>query len=203
MSRVKVILAIICVLSLSLISLNVFAKDDISVDVSTSLTQICSSDTPFNSGFCGYNYFIISTENNVSGFQCRAYDSNHSQIGSTVVVSYISSYFVFDNIEFSATNISSISCRITSSGSGTFILTDNAPRFPTGSMTITENGTYDVINYATASVNVPTQTVVSDLPPFVDTIMDSFWQYHVAFAAAIVPLIAIFLVYRLLKGRLR
>ena len=80
---------------------------------------------------------------------------------------------------------------------------DSMPGAATGSINISENGTFDVSNYSTAVVSVPQTTVVSDITPYSNLVVDSFWQYHTAFAGSVVALIAIFLVYRLLKGRLR
>lgn len=42
-----------------------------------------------------------------------------------------------------------------------------------------------------------------ETPPFVQIVVDAFWKYHVAFAAAVPAILVIFLVYRLIKGRLR
>lgn len=38
---------------------------------------------------------------------------------------------------------------------------------------------------------------------YVNVVIEAFWQYHIAFAQCAAALIAIFLVYRLLKGRLK
>ena len=40
-------------------------------------------------------------------------------------------------------------------------------------------------------------------PPFIQMVIDSFWQYHVAIAATLPAILGIFFVYRLIKGRLR
>lgn len=70
---------------------------------------------------------------------------------------------------------------------------------PSGSLSISANGTYNVSNYASVDVNVPT----GEDSRFMGIVIDSFWQYHVAFASACVGIIVIFLVYRIIKGRLR
>ena len=70
---------------------------------------------------------------------------------------------------------------------------------PTGTINITSNGSFDVSSYGTAVVNVPNE----ENSQFMGIVIDSFWQYHVAFASAIVGIIAIFLVYRIIKGRIR
>ena len=49
----------------------------------------------------------------------------------------------------------------------------------------------------------PDPCVPDENSHYVQAVMDSFWNYHTAFAGSVVALIAIFLVYRLLKGRLR
>lgn len=72
-----------------------------------------------------------------------------------------------------------------------------------GSINITENGTFDVSSYASAIVNVPVENVTTELTPYSNLVVDSFWQYHKAFAGAVAGIIVIFLVYRLLKGRLK
>ena len=85
----------------------------------------------------------------------------------------------------------------------TFTLSENPPSQacppPSGSLTISANGTYDVSEYGSVDVNVPT----GEDSRFMGVVIDSFWQYHVAFASACVGIIVIFLVYRLIKGRLR
>lgn len=65
----------------------------------------------------------------------------------------------------------------------------------------------------TLTQNVPNCNCPDPLPPepcvhdenshYVQVVMDSFWNYHTAFAGSVVALIAIFLVYRIIKGRLR
>jgi len=42
-----------------------------------------------------------------------------------------------------------------------------------------------------------------DAPYFVQLVIDAFWKYHIAFAGGAVAILAIFLVYRVIKGRLR
>lgn len=90
-------------------------------------------------------------------------------------------------------------------GSMTFSLSDTpiGSIVPTGSLSISENGTYDVTNYASAVVNIPTETVVTDLPPYSALVVDSFWKYHVAIAGGLASIFAIFVVYRIIKSRLR
>lgn len=95
-----------------------------------------------------------------------------------------------------------------SNGSGTVTVStsDNiGASCPTisGSINITENGTFDVSSYASAIVNVPVENVTTELTPYSNLVVDSFWQYHKAFAGAVAGIIVIFLVYRLLKGRLK
>lgn len=70
---------------------------------------------------------------------------------------------------------------------------------PVGTINITSNGSYDVSSYGTAVVEVPNE----ENSQFMGVVIDSFWQYHVAFASASVGIIVIFLVYRIIKGRLR
>ena len=72
-----------------------------------------------------------------------------------------------------------------------------------GNLPITQNGTFDISQYASVTVNVPQENITTELAPYSDLVVDSFWQYHKAFASAVAAIIVIFLVYRLLKSRLK
>lgn len=63
---------------------------------------------------------------------------------------------------------------------------------PEGSISITSNGTYDVTNYATAVVDVSTTNTW-----VVELFKDGFWGIMTALVALIVPVLVLFLVFRL------
>lgn len=153
-----------------------------------------------------YSYFTIFTDNTS--------DSNLYFITSSSPVTYLNftfpwyngnwsgnSNFIFSSIPFS---FSTFQFRHTKSGNTyTFTLSDSLPSFgsvsPSGSLFITENGTYDVSSYSEAVVNVPAEVIQGDYHDDLVSINNSI----LICASVCLILYFFYCIYRmLLKGRI-
>lgn len=150
-------------ISLLLNANNTFALDDVSFDLTSSSTVICSNWTSSYDSLCGYHYVILE---NLSGFgtsvTCNL--SLPDNLHSYILSSDFSSFAILSPYFSSGYTYSSVSCRATSLRSSIrMTLTDNyLPSSPSGSLSIIENGTYDVSSYAEAVVDVPAQVIQGD-----------------------------------------
>ena len=209
MKKIKLlILAIISVLTFGLFSagsVSAISDQTYTVTSSNSSLTLCGSGSNYTCS--DYSYLILESDiqyvNNSRTYaiQYTVRDGgNVSNIQRNVIYNFpgVLTFDIPSNVE----QIQGWAINSLSSGDSFTITLSESPGgggiIPSGSLSITSNGTYDVTNYASATVDI-----ASDLPPYSQLVVDSFWQYHTAFAGAVVAIIAIFLVYRLIKGRLR
>lgn len=86
---------------------------------------------------------------------------------------------------------------LNSGWSVTFTLTDNYANAPSGTLDVTSNGTYNVSSYEYVDVDID-----MNRPFIVDLFENSFWNIATALVALIVPIIALFLIFRLVHDLL-
>lgn len=208
MKKIKYyILAIFFVLTLCLVPVGRVSalSDQVYTVTSTGDLMFCANDISSVVDCTGYKYLLIETN-----FGVNIYNASSSLVyfinnnSTNTYLSLNSPSVILDIDGFTRLRLFTIqgSSNLPSGWSITYTLSESNPYAtgitPEGNIDLSSNGTFDVTNYATATIDVP-----SDLPPYSQLVVDSFWQYHTAFAGAIVAIIAIFLVYRLIKGRLR
>lgn len=144
---------------------NTYALDDIVV--TSSLSKPCDGSPCTSSDF---KYLIVESDYD-SGFALSSYTSRiticrSSDLSTCFRLTTFNSmtynfYFIHSDIV-----IDSIEIANSSSFHGKVTLTNTLPSFcsfvPSGSLSITENGTYDVTNYAEVVVDVPETVIQGD-----------------------------------------
>ncbi|MBR0488324.1 hypothetical protein IJJ39_01455 [Candidatus Saccharibacteria bacterium] len=186
-----------------------FAVDDISYsfDVNSSRTTLCDSSD--SSKLCSdFNYLSytcnvtdLDTQNLYTTFNLLVYYTNLNASTSVRSSIFPSGSLVLNNVssvDFNGfVNVpsgSNLSCSFTLSES-------NPLADVSGTITIISNGTYDVSSFSEAVVNVPAPTIPScDDPWIVRFFEGGFWNIATAVIALVVPILAIFLVFRLIHG---
>lgn len=149
----------------------------------TTSTLICSNDTSDNKPLC-------------SDYQYLKIDVNSFSQGELALQARFQSpatFFAFSSVN---TSFSSVVYSLNSLYKIRVGGSSNLPSSYTIKLTFSENPFSDCPEPEPCPV-------CSDSSAFIQIIIDAFWKYHIAFAGIVVPLIAIFLVYRLLKGRLK
>lgn len=196
----KFILALFGVLPLGImvLSQDVSAVSDYSVVQTQNVQFYVCDDSSTTIPHCS-DYSYLSIENTGDPYSQTSTGPiiNNSLYGGLGVSGHI--YLSLSGVNSIRVNGFQTPAGIVGDINVTYTLTSSVGITPTGSLTITSNGTFNVSSYAEAIIDVP----YYDSPPFVQIVIDAFWQYHTYFAGAVVSLIAIFLVYRLIRGRLR
>lgn len=205
MKKIGVILSILTVLTLSFITNNnVSAVSDLVYTIDNSPSNNTTSLSLCNNNCSDYDYLYIEVldssflaaynpsisvfaGDSTSGFNFRPV-INHK------ILCEIPSNAVSYTLNVNYSNISSGSYKVVFTNDNPFATGVT----PEGTLDVVANGTYDVTNYASVNVDVD-----SSLPPFVNIVIDAFWKYHVAFAAAIPAILAIFFIFRFIKGRVK
>lgn len=205
----KLSLVLFAIFSLTFVSVPVFAdevQDQVYTINSSTSIDLCGGSSSYTCS--DYSYLILDTSiDNVSTGERKWAIQYTIRSGGSVsnvqrnVVYNFPGVFNFD-ITPGVEKIIAWGIGALQSGESFTLTLSNSPGgggiIPEGSLSITSNGTYDVTNYASVDVNID-----SSLPPFVDIVIDAFWKYHVAFAASIPAILAIFFVFRFIKGRIR
>lgn len=179
-----------------LFSGNVFAADNISVTYTSTPTDGSAIFPTCNDSSClsQYHYLIVEISSPLTvNYRFHPF----SQVGASSYFSispYSSSAFYTLPDNMSYFNFAYTSEYSIYGGDGvTFILTENNPS-PSGTLSVTQNGTYDVTNYASVDVFVEEDC---DTPFIVKMFEGGFWSVATALVSLIVPTLALFLVFRI------
>ncbi|MBQ3445817.1 hypothetical protein IJG29_03810 [Candidatus Saccharibacteria bacterium] len=189
-----IIISILAIFTPVVLASPTFALENKSVTADSSSTgdYLCWSNN-----CSGYNYLLIEPSSDFAGFVSIAFNIDNSSATANFPYMGMSNSPVLFNVS----NRSIISFRVSSSagitsGSITFTMSEENPYasgiIPTGTIYITENGTFDVTNYVSASVDVEEPT-----PFIVNLFKNGFWGIMTAVATLIVPILALFLLFRL------
>lgn len=179
----KFIVFILCLLFAFMFNNDTFAAENVSVTYNNGTTYVdwqdvfpsCTTDCLNN-----YHYLLIENATFIPGFRFRSDGS--SVLNQGQLLNYRAGKLIME-LPYNGNS-------------------NNLLEFY-GSNTFSSNVTFTLME------SLPSNT--PDCPPciqdenshYVQVVMDSFWNYHTAFAGSVVALIVIFLVYRLIKGRLR
>lgn len=179
----KLFLALVFVFGFTLVSVSdTFAVSDYSTTVdwdNVSASVLCGS----NSGRDCSNYSYVKVE------------SSGTCLGGGAGL-YVSGFVSSGNIIFPA-------------------CTESIFPIPSDSSVISLTGGRNLANNYTGSVIITLTDDICHCPipepcpdpeensRFIQVVIDAFWKYHIGFAGAAAAILAIFFVYRIIKGRLR
>lgn len=220
MKRFGVVLSIFLILALSVVTTsNVSAVSDITYTIDSS--NYTSSYTLCSSNCSSYRYLIINPKNFFTSNHNSWYSSfvfnivwNHNTggYGSTLGLYGFPNYSVISlspprqfegsylySLSFSSFYNSISVDSLTSGWSVDITLSENNPAggvIPEGTLDITTNGTFDVSNYAQVDVEVEESSFIVQL------FSKGFWGVATALVTIIVPIIALFLIFRLVHDLL-
>lgn len=176
----RAILAIITILCFGIFAYNnTYAVDDVvyNLDTQTSVPfYICNDDNASSPHCSDYDYIVISADNAFNG---NAYET---LIGGT------------GNFRIPVFGYAVIQIKDSFSSYGLFFNSIGH------SFRLTLTNT---IQGDCPEPPAPDCPDPSENSQFINVVLDAFWKYHTVFAGAVASLIAIFVVYRIIKGMLR
>ena len=207
MKKIKLsILAILSVLTFGLFSAgSVSAVSDLTYTITSSNSSLTLCGSGSNYTCSDYSYLTLETDiewetsSRTYAIQYSIRDGGSvSNVQRNVIYNFagVLSFDIPSNVEQIQTwAINSIP----SGSSFTITLSESPPGggvIPTGTLDITSNGTYDVTNYASASVEVEESSFIVQL------FSKGFWGVATAIVTIVVPIIALFIVFRLVHDLL-
>ena len=143
----------------------VFALDDLSITIDSQHLQnvsLCSFSDALT--WCGRKYLIITSNLNSFDITFSYNFSGSSSTRSNNIRVYSSNFIIISPPQSSSSFVNLVFTSNTFLSDGQYFYitaTDDLSSFidlgftpPSGNINLTENGTYDVTNYATATVNV-------------------------------------------------
>jgi len=205
MKKIGVILSILTVLTLSFITNNnVSAASDISVTYNSAPTVGSDVFPTCTNSSClsQFSYLIVEQSSSAVSFRVRPIIIYTNDIQSVNLVispnSAFSVYSLTSNVSSMLFQNSSDLASYDWTSGITFTLTESYQSgiTPEGTFDVVANGTYDVTNYASVDVQVEESSFIVQL------FSQGFWGVATAIVTIIVPIVALFLVFRLVHDLL-
>lgn len=201
MKKIGLILSILTVLTLSFITNNnVSAASDLTYTINSS--NCTTSHLIYDNSSDPYTYlYITPTSDSYNGLYSAISLRDNSNFRIYPTNSFTTYYIgSFDYVNYMGTgNICNNYFPIYPSDSFSITLTNTNPFggvTPEGTLDVVSNGTYDVTNYASVDVQVVESSFIVQL------FSQGFWGVATAIVSIIVPIIALFLVFRLVHDLL-
>lgn len=168
------------------------------VNLTSSQVYVCGNDTGINcSDYDSIRFTSTSASNfnSVINYTCYISSNNNPFFQIPIAENFEVVYSVYSCTAIRL-NVSSYASYYTYTAE---LFNSSSGIIPSGTINISENGTFDVTNYASAVVDVP-QTVEGEGSFIVNLFKGGFWNVATAIVGLIVPVLALFLVFRLIHG---